>query len=128
MGKTVVRTEGSTGAVSGRAVLAGDCRRRIRVRVRPGSSRARPHGAPGRHDRRADRAGIRQPPGDPRGRRLGLDRLVKTTVYLQDLDDFAGMNEVYSKHVGDQPPARATFEVALPPALVEIEAVALASS
>ena len=60
----------------------------------------------------------------------GLDRLVKTTVYLQNLDDFAGMNEVYSKHVGDQPPARATFEVAALPAgaLVEIEAVALASS
>jgi 2-iminobutanoate/2-iminopropanoate deaminase len=58
----------------------------------------------------------------------GLDRLVKTTVYLADLDDFAGMNEVYSKHVGDQPPARATIEVAALPAgaLVEIEAVALA--
>ena len=58
----------------------------------------------------------------------GLDRLVKTTVYLQDLGDFAGMNDVYAKHVGDQPPARATIEVAALPtgALVEIEAVALA--
>jgi 2-iminobutanoate/2-iminopropanoate deaminase len=57
-----------------------------------------------------------------------LDRLVKTTVYLQDLGDFAGMNEVYAKHVGDEPPARATVEVAALPsgALVEIEAVALA--
>ena len=58
----------------------------------------------------------------------GLDRLVKTTVYLADLGDFTGMNEVYAKHVGDQPPARATIEVAALPAgaLVEIEAVALA--
>ena len=30
-----------------------------------------------------------------------LDQLVKTTVFLQNLDDFAGMNEVYAKHVGD---------------------------
>lgn len=58
----------------------------------------------------------------------GLDRLVKTTVFLQSLDDFPGMNEVYKQHVGDQPPARSTFEVAKLPsgALVEIEAIALA--
>ena len=57
----------------------------------------------------------------------GLDRLVKTTVFLQHLDDFPAMNEVYAKHVGDQPPARATIEVAKLPsgALVEIEAIAL---
>jgi 2-iminobutanoate/2-iminopropanoate deaminase len=58
----------------------------------------------------------------------GLDRLVKTTVYLGDLGDFAGMNEVYARHVGDQPPARATIEVAALPAgaKVEIEAIARA--
>jgi 2-iminobutanoate/2-iminopropanoate deaminase len=57
----------------------------------------------------------------------GLDRLVKTTVFLQHLDDFAGMNEVYAGHVGESPPARSTVEVAKLPsgALVEIEAVAL---
>ena len=57
----------------------------------------------------------------------GLDRLVKTTVFLKDLDDFQGMNEVYARHVGDEPPARSTVEVARLPsgALVEIEAVAL---
>ena len=56
----------------------------------------------------------------------GLDRLVKTTVYLVDLGDFAGMNEVYARHVGDEPPARATVEVAALPsgAKVEIEAIA----
>jgi 2-iminobutanoate/2-iminopropanoate deaminase len=56
----------------------------------------------------------------------GLDRLVKTTVFLQRLDDFQGMNAVYGKHVGDTPPARSTVEVARLPsgALVEIEAIA----
>jgi 2-iminobutanoate/2-iminopropanoate deaminase len=56
----------------------------------------------------------------------GLDRLVKTTVFLQNLDDFQGMNEVYAGHVGDRPPARSTVEVARLPsgALVEIEAIA----
>ena len=56
----------------------------------------------------------------------GLDRVVKTTVYLADLGDFAGMNEVYARHVGDVPPARATVEVSALPsgAKVEIEAVA----
>jgi 2-iminobutanoate/2-iminopropanoate deaminase len=56
----------------------------------------------------------------------GLDKLVKTTVFLQNLDDFAGMNEVYARHVGDRPPARSTVEVAKLPsgALVEIEAIA----
>jgi 2-iminobutanoate/2-iminopropanoate deaminase len=55
-----------------------------------------------------------------------LDRLVKTTVYLDDFGDFAGMNEVYAKHVGEKPPARATVEVAALPsgAKVEIEAIA----
>jgi 2-iminobutanoate/2-iminopropanoate deaminase len=56
----------------------------------------------------------------------GLDNLVKTAVYLTDLDDFAGMNEVYARYVGDRPPARATVGVAQLPsgAKVEIEAVA----
>jgi 2-iminobutanoate/2-iminopropanoate deaminase len=58
----------------------------------------------------------------------GLDRLVKTTVYLTDLGEFGEMNEVYARHVGDAPPARATLEVAALPsgAKVEIEAIALA--
>ena len=58
----------------------------------------------------------------------GLDRLVKTTVFLTELGDFAGMNEVYARHVGEAPPARATIEVSALPsgAKVEIEAIALA--
>jgi 2-iminobutanoate/2-iminopropanoate deaminase len=56
----------------------------------------------------------------------GLDHLVKTTVFLTDLGDFAGMNEVYARHVGDTPPARSTIEISALPsgALVEIEAIA----
>ena len=55
-----------------------------------------------------------------------LDKLVKTTVFLQNLDDFQGMNSVYAAYVGDRPPARSTVEVAKLPsgALVEIEAIA----
>jgi 2-iminobutanoate/2-iminopropanoate deaminase len=56
-----------------------------------------------------------------------LDRLVKTTVFLVDLGDFQGMNEVYARRVGDSPPARATVEISKLPsgAKVEIEAIAL---
>jgi 2-iminobutanoate/2-iminopropanoate deaminase len=56
----------------------------------------------------------------------GLDKLVKTTVFLMDLEDFAAMNEVYAKHVGERPPARSTVQISGLPsgALVEIEAVA----
>ncbi|HEU5188529.1 MAG TPA: Rid family detoxifying hydrolase [Methylomirabilota bacterium] len=56
----------------------------------------------------------------------GLDRLVKTTVFLKDLADFPAMNEVYKKHAGNTPAARSTVQVAAIPAgaLVEIEAIA----
>ena len=57
-----------------------------------------------------------------------LERAVKTTVFLKDMNDFAAMNEVYGKHFGAMPPARSTVEVARLPrdVLVEIELVALA--
>ena len=57
----------------------------------------------------------------------GLERLVKTTVFLVDLGDFAAMNEVYARHVGERPPARSTVEVSALPsrARVEIEAIAV---
>ena len=55
-----------------------------------------------------------------------LENLVKTTVFLVDLGDFAAMNDVYARHVGSRPPARSTVEIAGLPsgALVEIEAIA----
>ena len=57
----------------------------------------------------------------------GLDRIVKTTVFLLDLGDFGAMNEVYARRVGQPPPARATVEISSLPsgAKVEIEAIAL---
>ena len=57
-----------------------------------------------------------------------IDQVVKTTVFLSRLDDFAEMNEVYAANIGETPPARSTVEVGKLPAgaLVEIEAVALA--
>ena len=56
----------------------------------------------------------------------GLDKVVKTTVFLMDLGDFAAMNEVYARHVGERPPARSTVQISGLPsgALVEIEAIA----
>jgi 2-iminobutanoate/2-iminopropanoate deaminase len=59
----------------------------------------------------------------------GLNRVVKTTVFLVDMQEFAAMNEVYGKFFKEQPPARATVQAARLPrdARVEIEAIALAS-
>ena len=56
----------------------------------------------------------------------GLDRIVKTTVFLADMNDFAAMNEVYGRYFQDNPPARATVQAARLPrdARVEIEAIA----
>jgi 2-iminobutanoate/2-iminopropanoate deaminase len=55
-----------------------------------------------------------------------LDKLLKTTVFLVDLADFGGMNDVYARHVGDRPPARSTIGISQLPvgARVEIEAIA----
>ena len=56
-----------------------------------------------------------------------LDQIVKTTVFLADMKEFSGMNEVYARFFSGAPPARATVAVAGLPrdARVEIEAVAL---
>jgi 2-iminobutanoate/2-iminopropanoate deaminase len=56
----------------------------------------------------------------------GLDRLLKTSIFLVDLADFAAMNEVYARHLTEPYPARATVQIAALPsgARVEIEAVA----
>lgn len=58
---------------------------------------------------------------------FGFGDVVKTTVYLKDIADFADMNGVYAEFFGEPYPARAAFQVAALPkdALVEIEAVAV---
>lgn len=57
-----------------------------------------------------------------------LDRIVKTTVFLSNLNDFGAMNEVYARFLGENCPARSTVEASRLPrdAGIEIEAIALA--
>ncbi len=57
-----------------------------------------------------------------------LAQVVKTTVFLKSMNDFAAMNEVYARHFTADPPARSTVEVARLPkdVLVEIDVIALA--
>jgi 2-iminobutanoate/2-iminopropanoate deaminase len=58
----------------------------------------------------------------------GLSKVVKTSIFLADMDDFARLNQVYAEFLGEIKPARSTVQVARLPkdVLVEIEAVALA--
>ena len=58
----------------------------------------------------------------------GLDRVVKTTVFLKNMSEFAAMNEIYGRHFKAAPPARSTVEAARLPkdVLVEIDVIALA--
>ena len=51
----------------------------------------------------------------------GLDTVVKTTVFLKDMNDFAAMNEVYASHFGDHRPARAAVQAAALPKDVDVE-------
>jgi 2-iminobutanoate/2-iminopropanoate deaminase len=61
---------------------------------------------------------------------VGLDQIVKTTVFLADMNDFTAMNEVYGRFFSEAPPARATVQAARLPrdAKVEIEAIAVVGS
>jgi 2-iminobutanoate/2-iminopropanoate deaminase len=57
---------------------------------------------------------------------IGFDHVVRTTVFLADMNDFVAMNEVYSRYIVDPPPARATVQVARLPRDVKIEVDAIA--
>ena len=59
----------------------------------------------------------------------GLDQVLKTTFYIQDMREFAKMNEVYGKYFSQNPPARSTVEAARLPrdVRVEIDAIAIVS-
>ena len=57
---------------------------------------------------------------------IGFEHVVRTTVFLADMNDFPAMNEVYSRYVVDPPPARATVQVARLPRDVRIEVDAIA--
>ena len=56
-----------------------------------------------------------------------LSQVIKTTVFLADMDEFSAMNEIYGRFFGENPPARATVQAARLPrdARVEIDAIAL---
>lgn len=56
-----------------------------------------------------------------------LQTVVKTTVFLQDMNDFAAMNAVYAEHFGDHKPARSTVEAARLPRDVKVEIEAIAA-
>jgi 2-iminobutanoate/2-iminopropanoate deaminase len=58
----------------------------------------------------------------------GLGEVVRSTVFLKNMDDFAAMNQIYGKYFSSSPPARSTVEVARLPkdVLVEIDVIALA--
>ena len=57
----------------------------------------------------------------------GLDRVVKTTVFIQDMREFATMNDIYGKYFSENPPARSTVQAARLPrdVRVEIDAIAI---
>jgi len=123
--KTVIRTEAAPapfqGAPYNQAIVAGELVFVAgQLGLEPGDTSV--EGDIGRQTEQAlaNLAAILEAAGS------SLGKLVKTSVFLADLDDFEGMNEVYAAKVGDSPPARSTFQVAKLPsgALVEIEAVA----
>ena len=60
----------------------------------------------------------------------GLDRVLRTTIFLADMADFAAVNEVYARHFGAHRPARSTVAVRTLPksALVEIDCIAVAAT
>jgi 2-iminobutanoate/2-iminopropanoate deaminase len=53
--------------------------------------------------------------------KMGPENVVKTTVYLADMADFPKMNEVYARHLGNEPPARTTIQAAGLPMGVRVE-------
>ena len=53
--------------------------------------------------------------------KMGPENVVKTTVFLKDLADFAKMNEVYARYLGKEPPARSTIQAAGLPRGVKVE-------
>jgi 2-iminobutanoate/2-iminopropanoate deaminase len=125
MEKTVIRTEAAPapfqGAPYNQAIRVGDLVFVAgQLGLRPGGASVEGDIATQTEQVMRNLAAILEEAGS------SLANLVKTTVFLQDLGDFAAMNEVYARHVGDRPPARATVEVAKLPsgALVEIEAIA----
>jgi 2-iminobutanoate/2-iminopropanoate deaminase len=124
--RTVVRTEAAPapfqGAPYSQAIRAGDFVFVAgQLGLRPGDSEI--HGTIQEQTDQALRniAAILEEAGS------GLDRIVKTTVFLTNLADFSAMNEAYARHIGSSPPARSTVGISALPSggIVEIEAIAV---
>ncbi len=125
MDKTVIRTEAAPapfqGAPYNQAIVAGELVFVAgQLGLEPGDTEIEGDIAEQTGKALANLAAILEAAGS------SMENLVKTTVFLMNLDDFQAMNEVYASRVGERPPARSTFQVAKLPsgALVEIEAVA----
>ena len=125
MEKSVIRTEAAPapfqGAPYSQAIVAGDLVFVAgQLGLKPGDTAVEGDIAEQTAQALTNLAAILEAAGS------SMDKLVKTSVFLMDLADFQGMNEVYATRVGDRPPARSTFQVAKLPsgALVEIEAIA----
>jgi 2-iminobutanoate/2-iminopropanoate deaminase len=123
--KTVIRTDAAPapfqGAPYNQAIVAGDLVFVAgQLGVRPGDTAIKGDIRVQTEQALANLAAILAAAGS------SMDKLLKTSVFLIDLDDFQGMNEVYASKVGEKPPARSTFQVAKLPsgARVEIEAIA----
>ena len=125
MEKRVVRTEAAPapfeGAPYNQAIIAGDLVFTAgQLGLRPGDTAVEGDIAQQTEQALANVEAILETAGS------SMEKLVKTSVFLIDLDDFQAMNAVYATRVGDSPPARSTFQVAKLPsgARVEIEAIA----
>jgi 2-iminobutanoate/2-iminopropanoate deaminase len=125
MEKRVVRTEAAPapfqGAPYNQAIVAGDLVFTAgQLGLKPGDTAVEGDITQQTEQALANVAAILEAAGS------AMEKLVKTSVFLVDLDDFQAMNAVYTTRVGDRPPARSTFQVAKLPsgARVEIEAIA----
>jgi 2-iminobutanoate/2-iminopropanoate deaminase len=124
MGKTIVSTQGAPAAVgpySQGVVLDGWLWTAGQVALDPATGTLVGDDAPAQAERALRNVGaILEAAG------TGFDRVVRATVYLASMDDFAAVNEVYARFFTDEPPARVCIEAARLPlsALVEIDVIA----
>ena len=125
MSKQVISTEGApaaVGAYSQGIIAGGFIFTAGQVPLIPGTSDLREGGIEAQTRQVLDNiAGVLRAAGSD------MARVVKTTVFLADINDFAAFNAVYGEYFGDAPPARTTVQAGGLPlgALIEIEAVAL---
>lgn len=122
--KSVIRTKRAPGAIGpySQAVMAGDTLYVSgQIAINPATGKIESNDAAGQARRVLENMkAILEDAG------MSLENVVKTTIYLASLDDFAAVNAVYGGFFEHDPPARATVEVSRLPlgALVEIEATA----